>query len=124
MSKVKEIKVTAKEWFDEVNGNSYFSAIIEVEFKDHSRKKFKGKGYIIENMETGKWIDDPEIHLLLDIINQYRIEYKNYTVYNLPENIYFINNDLREGVKYIRFKDHKHNWKNFISKKLKELNKN
>src|SRR6056297_1942009 len=41
MSKVKEIKVTAKEWFDEVNGNSYFSAIIEVEFKDLSRKKFK-----------------------------------------------------------------------------------
>ena len=35
LSDVKSISVVAKEWFDKVNGNSYFSARIEVEMKNN-----------------------------------------------------------------------------------------
>lgn len=30
--KIKTINITAKEWFDEVNGNSYFSACITINY--------------------------------------------------------------------------------------------
>lgn len=32
MKKIKTIDVRAKEWFDKVNGNSYFAAIVTVNF--------------------------------------------------------------------------------------------
>ena len=38
--KVKTIDITAKEWFDRVNGNSYFSAIVIVNFGMKSTKSF------------------------------------------------------------------------------------
>lgn len=39
MHKAKTIDVNAKEWFDRVNGNSYFSAIITVDFGLPTEKK-------------------------------------------------------------------------------------
>jgi hypothetical protein len=30
--KIKTVDITAKEWFDKINGNSYFSAIITINF--------------------------------------------------------------------------------------------
>ena len=39
--KVKQIRVTAKEWFDKVNGNSYFSAIVDINPDyPHMRRSF------------------------------------------------------------------------------------
>lgn len=36
--KVKTIDVTAKEWFDKVNGNSYFSTIITINYSKKTAK--------------------------------------------------------------------------------------
>jgi len=40
MKKIKTIDVQAKEWFDKVNGNSYFSAIITTNFGLPNAKQF------------------------------------------------------------------------------------
>lgn len=94
-----------------------------------SKKKF-GKGYNIYDNKNKKFVIDPGIHLLLDKILEYRKEYKNYIVYNLPDHIFFMNKDLRTGVEYIRYKaenyrlDQNCDWNKFIPEKLKELNKN
>ena len=37
--KVKTIDIQAKEWFDKVNGNSYFSAVAWVNFRMKSEKE-------------------------------------------------------------------------------------
>lgn len=39
-TKVKTIDIQAKEWFDKVNGNSYFSSIVTVNFGMKSEKQF------------------------------------------------------------------------------------
>lgn len=39
--KVKTIDVQAKEWFDKINGNSYFSGEIIVNFAMPNEKRFK-----------------------------------------------------------------------------------
>ena len=31
--KIKTIDINAKQWFDKVNGNSYFSAIVDINYK-------------------------------------------------------------------------------------------
>lgn len=31
-TKIKTIDITAKEWFDKINGNSYFSALIDINY--------------------------------------------------------------------------------------------
>jgi predicted RNA binding protein with dsRBD fold (UPF0201 family) len=38
--KVKTIDVTALEWFDKINGNSYFAAVIIVNYSMKSEKTF------------------------------------------------------------------------------------
>ena len=38
--KVRTIDVTAKEWFDRINGNSYFSAVVTVNYGMRSAKCF------------------------------------------------------------------------------------
>lgn len=38
--KVKTIDINAKEWFDKVNGNSYFSAIITLNYGTKTQKEF------------------------------------------------------------------------------------
>lgn len=37
---MKTIDITAKEWFDKVNGNSYFSAVITIDFAMNTEKTF------------------------------------------------------------------------------------
>jgi len=39
--KVKTITIQAKEWFDKINANSYFSAIITLNFGLKNQKQFK-----------------------------------------------------------------------------------
>ena len=39
--KVKTIDIQAKKWFDKTNGNSYFSAIITLNFGLKNQKQFK-----------------------------------------------------------------------------------
>lgn len=39
--KIKTIDITAKEWFDRVNGNSYFSAQITINYGMKTRKIYK-----------------------------------------------------------------------------------
>jgi len=39
--KIKTIDVNAKEWFDKVNGNSYFSAIVTLNYKLSDEKEIK-----------------------------------------------------------------------------------
>lgn len=39
--KVKTIDIQAKEWFDKINGNSYFSAVITLNFGLKNQKQFK-----------------------------------------------------------------------------------
>lgn len=39
--KVKTIDVDAKEWFDKINGNSYFSAVVTVNYKMKGEKFFE-----------------------------------------------------------------------------------
>lgn len=39
--RIKTIDVNAKEWFDKVNGNSYFSGIITLDYGLKSRKEYK-----------------------------------------------------------------------------------
>jgi len=38
--KIKTIDITAKEWFDKVNGNSYFSAQVTINFNRKTEKTF------------------------------------------------------------------------------------
>jgi hypothetical protein len=38
---MKTVDVQAKEWFDKVNGNSYFSAVVTVDFGQPSEKTYK-----------------------------------------------------------------------------------
>lgn len=38
--KVKTIDITAKEWFDRINGNSYFSAIIKLNYGMETEQTF------------------------------------------------------------------------------------
>lgn len=38
---IKTIDIEAKEWFDKVNGNSYFAGIITVDFGMPTEKQFK-----------------------------------------------------------------------------------
>ncbi len=40
-SKLTSVQVVAKEWFDKVNGNSYFSAQVTIEKKDGTNEEFK-----------------------------------------------------------------------------------
>ena len=39
--KIKTIDINAKDWFDKVNGNSYFSAIITLNFGMKEEKRIK-----------------------------------------------------------------------------------
>ena len=39
--KIKTIDVNAKEWFDKVNGNSYFSAVVTINFGMKTEKQIK-----------------------------------------------------------------------------------
>lgn len=39
--KIKTIDIQAKEWFDKINGNSYFSAVITLSFGLKNQKQFK-----------------------------------------------------------------------------------
>jgi len=39
-TKIKTIDVIAKEWFDKVNGNSYFSMVIIINYQMKSEKSF------------------------------------------------------------------------------------
>ncbi len=39
--KIKTIDINAKEWFDKVNGNSYFSANITLNYGTKSQKDYK-----------------------------------------------------------------------------------
>ena len=39
--KVKTIDIQAKEWFDKINGTSYFSAVITLNFGLKNQKQFK-----------------------------------------------------------------------------------
>lgn len=38
--KIKTIDITAKEWFDKINGNSYFSAQVTINFGMKTEKSF------------------------------------------------------------------------------------
>ena len=39
MAKIKTIDIQAKEWFDRVNGNSYFSALVTVDYGTKNEKR-------------------------------------------------------------------------------------
>ncbi len=41
MEKIKTIDVTAKEWFDKVNGESYFAGTVTINFGMRTEKTFK-----------------------------------------------------------------------------------
>ena len=38
--KIKTIDITAKEWFDKINGNSYFAGIVTINYGMKSQKQF------------------------------------------------------------------------------------
>jgi hypothetical protein len=38
---MKTIDINAKEWFDKVNGNSYFSAVITIDFGMPTQKEYR-----------------------------------------------------------------------------------
>ncbi len=40
-NKIKTIDIQAKEWFDKVNGNSYFSAIVTTDYGTKKEQTFK-----------------------------------------------------------------------------------
>ena len=64
--KIKTIDIIAKEWFDKVNGNSYFSAIVEINFNMKDSKVIEipfqygyGDSYrysALEAMDKAKWL--------------------------------------------------------------------
>jgi len=39
--KIKTIDIQTKQWFDKINGNSYFAAVITVNFGMETEKQFK-----------------------------------------------------------------------------------
>ena len=41
MNTVTNVTIIAKEWFDKVNGNSYFSAISTISFSDGTKQEVK-----------------------------------------------------------------------------------
>ena len=42
-AKIKTIDINCKEWFDKVNGNSYFAGSVTINYKMESSKTFKIK---------------------------------------------------------------------------------
>lgn len=75
--KVRTIDIDAKEWFDRINGNSYFSAVVTVNFGMKNAKSYSlpfqygyGEQYIqAAKEELGKQglinLSDWEKHMLL-----------------------------------------------------------
>jgi hypothetical protein len=60
-TKVETIDIIAKEWFDKVNGNSYFSATVTVNFGTDTEKTILvpftggyGESYVYEGMKQLK----------------------------------------------------------------------
>jgi len=39
--KIKTIDIQAKQWFDKINGNSYFSAIVTIDFGTEKQRQYK-----------------------------------------------------------------------------------
>ena len=97
-------------------------------FKLEKYLKIDGKSYWIDTTLPNrnykiacknKILENPKS--LIDKINDRKIEFPNYDVYNLDEFIYFIPKDKRMSIKYIRYKNKKIDWKEYIKNKVKEL---
>lgn len=75
--KIKTIDINAKEWFDRINGNSYFSAIITLNFGMKSEKNIQ---IPFEYGYSEHYIDVSNQKLIeLDYINTKRNKNGSYT---------------------------------------------
>ena len=88
LKELKTIDINAKEWFDQVNGNSYFSSVVTLNFGQPNEKKIilpfqygYGSQYHFESMEQIKKLF-PRSHWYKKIMFESEIKKK----YNLTIN--------------------------------------
>ncbi len=103
--KIRTIDVRAKEWFDEINGNSYFSGIIVINQGMKTEKYFKNPYKIpYQYGHTNHYID-----VANDILNKEKVikseEYNNGIGLNEPlwryceRNSIILRHDIQRGCK-------------------------
>jgi len=90
LSQLKTIDINAKEWFDKINGNSYFSSDVTLNYGMNNQKTIKlpfqygyGDQYIYSSLEKvknlfpkSKWYKDKYFHIY-DIQKEYKIIIRN-----------------------------------------------
>jgi len=74
LNEINTIDIMAKEWFDKINGNSYFSANVTLNFSKENQKVIK------LNFQYG-YGEQYEYESLMEIIRFLNIDYKETSIY-------------------------------------------